>query len=334
METVSWARPSRGKLDHKAASRSAAAAICGAALDGNALWLSRPQNPCDVCASTVRSQALSEYVEYLLDGMRRPIKLDVGSPWGRLRQKQFDGAMPMMPDFIELADGDEGAIFSGWHPSEVARPTDVRLLTLDRDNDGAFACASIRSLNAADIRGRVRPALPYPMLVASWWPAVGAVDTTVMGLAGPQQWSNIDATRRNTPEKDAHWSVQIQMALGCSMFMRSRWSVYLADGGIGVTFPTDAVGAREVFRLRDIPEGRARRAALRTWVTEHWRINPQAVDEEVLVREHLRGAQTFDWSGLQCRIKPSDEDFAREYQARLDREQARIEGTDRRPAAR
>lgn len=328
---LTWARPARGKLDHKVERAGAAKALCGAAVGGNALWLLRPQAPCQKCAEAVRSQALAEYVEYLLEEMRRPMALDVGSPWGRVRHEQFDGAMPMLPEAVELADGGEGWIFRDWHPSEVGlRKT--RLLVRDTDNEGEVAAVNIRLLRPAEAHGRIRPALPYPTLVSSWWPKDGKVDVTAVGLAGPGRWVNIDARRAGSSRLDDYWSAQIQVALGCGMFLRSRWTVYLADGGLGVTFPTDEVGAQEVFRLRDIPEGKARRAALRAWVTEHWRVNPQRPDEEVLVREHLRGAQAFDWSGLHCRITPSDDDFAREYQAKVAREQARQDGTDRRPA--
>jgi hypothetical protein len=93
---------------------------------------------------------------------------------------------------------------------------------------------------------------------------------------------------------------------------RYDWTVSLGHGdGPCVRFDTDPIGAREVFRLRDIPEGASRRAALRHWVAEHWRKRRSDPAEEAKVRAHLRGATEFTWNGLRCKIKPSEYDAER-----------------------
>lgn len=329
---VGWVRPTRSRTDHRAARRTSKTSACGARIDAGALWLSRPSRICAACSEIVRKEALSEYIDGLLDVMRRPIQLQAGSPWGPIRHQHFDGATPWLNEWIELAGGDEGLIYSQYLPTAVRWPIDVRMISVDLDRVGEIALARFRSLDARDVRGRVRPALPYPVSVAFWTTADAKTDITVLGHAAPGRWTNIDATRKATPEKDAHWSAQVQLALGVSVFQRTRWRVYLSSGGIGITFPTDPIGVREVFRLRDIPDGRERRAALRHWVSEHWRLNPQDASEEVKVREHLRGGTEFSWSGLRCRITPSDDDLAREYAAFVARVAARSEGTDRRTA--
>jgi|SRR5581483_6031312 len=79
-----------------------------------------------------------------------------------------------------------------------------------------------------------------------------------------------------------------------------------------VSFSTDPVGVREVFRLRDIPDGKQRRTALRHWVTEHWRQNRDTDGAEAIkVHEHLRGTTSFTWRGLRCRIVTSQLDLER-----------------------
>ncbi len=90
---------------------------------------------------------------------------------------------------------------------------------------------------------------------------------------------------------------------------RFEWQVSLGygDGGT-LAFETDPIGAREIFRLRDIPNGASRRAALLHWVQEHWRKKPSDPAEATKVREHLRGASNFEWNGLRCKIRPSDFD--------------------------
>lgn len=91
-----------------------------------------------------------------------------------------------------------------------------------------------------------------------------------------------------------------------------HWSVLLGEGrGPRARFLTDAIGMREAFRLRDVPPGRARRAALLHWVRSHWRQKRSLSNEDrAWVNAHLRGARSFNWSGLVCQVEPSGEDEA------------------------
>lgn len=91
-----------------------------------------------------------------------------------------------------------------------------------------------------------------------------------------------------------------------------HWAVMLGfDGSPSVHFQTTPTGAREVFRLRDIPNGKSRRTALRHWVREHWRKKHDDPADESKVREHLRGATSFVWNGLRCSVRPAQEDLDR-----------------------
>jgi hypothetical protein len=64
-----------------------------------------------------------------------------------------------------------------------------------------------------------------------------------------------------------------------------------------------------MFRLRDVPPGKQRRAALLHWVRAHWRQRRQTVEaDKVWIRAHLRGAWSYTWNGLQCQIEPSELD--------------------------
>jgi hypothetical protein len=89
--------------------------------------------------------------------------------------------------------------------------------------------------------------------------------------------------------------------------------VLLGEEGVPrARFVTDPIGVRAAFRLRDIPAGKTRRAALRHWVQEHWRKRRDPSKEDrAFVREYLRGATHFGWSGLSCQIEPSKEDQRR-----------------------
>ena len=95
-----------------------------------------------------------------------------------------------------------------------------------------------------------------------------------------------------------------------SLWTTSRifWSVKLGfRGHPGISILTTNEGARAAFRLRDIPNGERRRKALSHFVKEHMRRTPASQDD-VRVSEHVRGAESFSWNGLQCRITPPSVD--------------------------
>lgn len=91
-----------------------------------------------------------------------------------------------------------------------------------------------------------------------------------------------------------------------SLWITARlfWSVRLGFlGHPGISILTTNTGAREAFRLRDIPNGERRRKALAHFVKEHMRRAP-ITKNDVRVEEHVRGVEDFSWNGLQCRISP------------------------------
>jgi hypothetical protein len=106
------------------------------------------------------------------------------------------------------------------------------------------------------------------------------------------------------------WDKMIEAATVMQFARQSMWTVRFRYEGspFGVELPTDPVGAREAFRLRDIPEGAKRRAALRNWVAAHHRRKHDDPSAEVEVRKHLRGATNFVWNGMKCTVTPSSDD--------------------------
>jgi hypothetical protein len=100
------------------------------------------------------------------------------------------------------------------------------------------------------------------------------------------------------------------IAVGMTATMATTWAVSLKfdPESPGLRFVTDPTGIREFFRFRDVPEGRARRAALANWVADHWRALRNSPEDEVYVRTHLRGARGFSWRGLEGSIHVPDSD--------------------------
>jgi hypothetical protein len=105
----------------------------------------------------------------------------------------------------------------------------------------------------------------------------------------------------------------IKMMLGVAFFLPTFWvaHVSISDETPRVSLITDPTGVKELWKFRDIPEGKSRRDALLHWVSDHWRMNRKDPDVETYVRQHLRGKQELRCSGLSVEISPSLEDKAR-----------------------
>lgn len=103
----------------------------------------------------------------------------------------------------------------------------------------------------------------------------------------------------------------LKVAAGLSLRRYYLWSVLLGEGdGPRARFVTDPIGVREAFRLRDIPPGKKRRAALLHWVKAHWRKSRKtSAADRAWIRAHLRGVWSYTWNGLICQIEPSIEDM-------------------------
>lgn len=109
---------------------------------------------------------------------------------------------------------------------------------------------------------------------------------------------------------------------------QARWSVSFNAGtplSVRVWCSPDA--ARRLYSDRDKAPGKARRSALRGWVSEHWRELPSDPEQEYHVIEHLRGAQRFRWRGYDCMLRPSHNALAA---AGLIKEDKRATGPRRR----
>lgn len=94
-----------------------------------------------------------------------------------------------------------------------------------------------------------------------------------------------------------------------------EWFVYIreSDNSIGFKVPINPSASKEIFMLRDIPEGAVRRKAICNFVREHLRTvrNNEMSSEEIqtTVKRHLRGETKFNWRGLQVNVIPSEYDI-------------------------
>lgn len=110
-------------------------------------------------------------------------------------------------------------------------------------------------------------------------------------------------------------------AIGLAVNQTYLWLVEIGQAdGPSFCFETEPARLGSIFKLRDVPEGERRRAALKNWVTSHWRTDTRDPEMEVYVRQHLRGAETFSWDGYFCTIHPSRHDLDLNEELRAERE--------------
>lgn len=124
------------------------------------------------------------------------------------------------------------------------------------------------------------------------------------------------------------------LAIALALRQRYEWAVNIGfEKSPSVRIVTDPTGMKELFRLRDVADGRNRKDALMTWVSDHWRKNRHDSDVEVYVRKHLRGERKFEWRGMECEIVPSQFDLEHRDRLIAEREALRRAGADKRQTA-
>ena len=347
-DQVGWVRTTRSVREHRAY-RSSQITFCGIKLGESPIWTNRFRDPCPECQ--IRDPARVELIEQLIEYVSGAYEMKTSSRSVRpiaFGGRFFDGAEPFVR--TDLMHGGQDTI-QGAEPSEVTWPVDLKIITRfdtrDDDDDideGNTTAAGWhfqrwRSLTAQQARGRLKIALPYPIEWTIAVPRLKSAQQFICGHPKPELWVPIEMagtvrqSRLGGNEAPDIFSARMRVGLGIWKLRPQQWRVYFSiDGRAGIELPSDPLGVRAAFRLRDIPEGKSRRAALRHWVTEHWRQNRDDPSEEIKVREHLRGATTFVWSGLRCKITPSLEDRERARQALEQRQEDRLVGTDRRVA--
>lgn len=108
----------------------------------------------------------------------------------------------------------------------------------------------------------------------------------------------------------------INMLISARMTMYYEWFVYIRETpkSVGFKIPIVPESSKDVFSMRDIPEGKERRSAICNFVRQHYRSIKTDYDpgqREVIVKKHLRGETKFNWRGLDVNIVPSEYDINR-----------------------
>lgn len=238
------------------------------------------------------------------------------------RLSTFKEVEPFHPQFLDLqGDQEEERVPWDAKPTDIGKPLNISIMgsVVAKDGDFNYSLIKVRQVDAAEVRGQVRLTPPRIVTVKTaivhpTKPPMSAL-THLGHIGGAWQvigpaavWDRgILASTRNEIIQDG--LTFTKLAYGLAWTRQFFWRVVLQkEDTPSLSFNTDASGVREVFRLRDIPEGRTRRAALRNWVSAHWRQKRREPNDEVHIRKHLRGAQTFNWMGMACHIIPSPDE--------------------------
>lgn len=253
---------------------------------------------------------LDELMELLADVPLRPDRPEVGG--GKAEWRDFTGAVLLSENLLDLHSGDEVYVGQGVYD---LWPISSRALRVGGDDGELAIFTSIHSATPAMMRGRVRRVMARVLRLsrAHVWPDRRATTTVEFFGVQPDETlvplTNIGVRALPMPD-DKH--LLIRIVAGMQLHMEYCWTVDLRASdrpGPKIRIPTTPVGARQLLALRDIPDGRARRTALRHWVQEHGRRLPGKPDEFTDVRSHLRGATPFAWDGLQGVVRPSPHDL-------------------------
>lgn len=132
--------------------------------------------------------------------------------------------------------------------------------------------------------------------------------------------------------KDAGVSFLAPFLCGLAQSIPAYWKVSTRFESVcpSLTLLTDPTGVKEFWKLRDIPAGKKRRAALLHWVESHWRQTRKDPDVEMYVRKHLRGQQEITQGQFSAKITPSETDSLEVEALKRTREELRKKKLDRR----
>lgn len=213
-----------------------------------------------------------------------------------------------------------------WIPSDamtrdVAGLRPVPAISFDEHIGRPIAIYVAEPVAAKQVRGRVGRLCPEMVRLSYWSPYTGNKEhANFYGRFGGYRhrddhhsygWQEITGSvirNEGEPFTTRKSADLIQMNLGLSYARDWDWTVSVGRvEGIRIALPTDPQGVIAIFRLRDVPAGKSRRAALLHWVAEHYRRRRDGGLSEV--RKHLRGQRRFVWNDFECCVSPAASDL-------------------------
>lgn len=214
-------------------------------------------------------------------------------------------------------------------PTKLVPRIDVTLLTGSIATSDHFTLRRVRTLTDAEKRGRIKPWVPiaveehaarvnddgsYMPLQDIWgwyggkWQ--GVKDYGSRTFLYSDDFTERGKTGRDTLEKGIH----IGWAHQHAVYRQMLWHVVIsyADRASSLMIPCEASAIPDLFKTRDLPEGKSKRDAILHWVAEHWRRVRTSPEVSREITAYLRGKTDFQWSnGLRVRVYPAADDIVK-----------------------
>lgn len=205
----------------------------------------------------------------------------------------------------------------GTRPEDVGSNLNISLLSLTEKNQvgkngfGKITMHSFKTVSPNLLRGRLKTFLPRTVEISTCIIDQNAKyhQAQILFSWNGKKWV-FNSNNMDGATATSLYPPMIHIATTLQFYRRYNWRVVLGHPGCAsVSLVTTPKGAAEMFKLRDVPEGKTRRAALRNWITDHWRASRLSeVDQDIYIRKHLRGATDFSWKGLNVKLMPSQYD--------------------------
>lgn len=223
---------------------------------------------------------------------------------------------------LNVVDANEERYFGDVKFSDLGYRLDVCTMVAHTAEDGdshsehlgvpLFDLQRWRRISAIYARGKIRKFCPVMVEATYGILYEGGQLHTARSIFGTDEhgMSRID----DFQQKDTYGNTSIlfgdvkrfQIALAVQFNRRYEWRAVIEseETGASISLVTDPNGSKELFKLRDIPEGKARRPHMKNWISEHWRHAPLYPDpeESIRIRQHLRGRTEFTWNGYTLKI--------------------------------
>lgn len=186
--------------------------------------------------------------------------------------------------------------------------------TSNPDESFPVVARRIRQITIQEARGKINEITPtiIESSVTGFVPATGKACSTTQYFGITKEENAMDITnypagsRINKEATIEDFGKNFQVAVGWQFNDYYCWNIIISlPKGLSIAFETNAVGARELFKMRSIPFGKIRRTPLKNWVSEHWRTKRDEISVEQKIRKHLRGNERFSWGDYLVEIRPS-----------------------------
>lgn len=224
---------------------------------------------------------------------------------GLTSQKKFSRFDGFIPFVSELYPDDE-FIFVDAKPSDLSNPINVSIY-IPENPDGksnaekAGQIQKLQEISTKELRKRTGHFFVNPYVYEVCFDDYPKIaDAFLQYTKNGMRYVEIGGFK-TSPENKKHTLVASQILMGAQFNIENQCYVYLRPecSAFGFRYPIhDLRQLKELFSLRDIPDGYKRKAALRHWVASHLRRKPTKPDEQIEIKRYIRGKESFDWFGI------------------------------------